>query len=194
MLNITNATAQHAHQLAFLINLAGEGIPAFLWQSMCEGSESVMQVGAKRAAREEGAFSYTNARMCLHEDDVMGMILAYRQDDPYEVGDLASYPDVVRPLIELEAKAPGSWYINAIATYEKYRGQGVGRALMDDTEKQALKHGCETLSLIVASENKQAKRLYEYLGFEVNNAKPVVSYPGCVHSGDWLLMLKRILK
>jgi len=191
-LEIRDARKADARDLAYLINLAGEGIPEYLWAAMARAGESAIDVGAGRAARTEGSFSYTNARVCAEAGSLLGMILSYRQSDPYEIGDLAGYPEVVRPLIALEAQAPGSWYINAIATYEQHRGKGVARRLTDDTEARARSEGCGYLSLIVASENAAAKGMYEYMGFRNVASAPVVPYPACRHGGDWVLMTKQL--
>lgn len=191
-MEIRNARKADARDLAYLINLAGEGIPEYLWGAMAGSGESAIDVGAGRAAREEGSFSYTNARVCDEGGTLLGMILAYRQPDPYEMGDLAAYPEVVRPLITLEAQAPGSWYINAIATYEQHRGKGVARKLTDDTEARARLQGCGYLSLIVASENTLASGMYRYLGFRAVASAPVIPYPGCRHGGNWVLMTKPV--
>jgi ribosomal protein S18 acetylase RimI-like enzyme len=48
------------------------------------------------------------------------------------------------------------------------------------------------MSLIVASENAAARRLYVSLGFEDVGALPVVPHPRCPHSGTRILMIKRI--
>ena len=191
-MEIRDALKKDAGDLAFLINSAGEGIPEYLWKGMVEGSESPLEVGARRASREEGNFSYTNARVCIENDVLLGMILSYRQPDLYETGDLSDCPDVVRPLVVLEAQAPGTWYINAIATYENHRGKGVARKLTEDAQVRARSRGCDRLSLIVASENAGAKRLYEYIGFKDVSSMPVIPYPGCLHGGNWVLMTKRI--
>jgi len=63
-LQIIDAKKENSRDLAYLINLAGEGIPEYLWKGMVAGSESALDVGAKRAARDEGNFSYKNARIC----------------------------------------------------------------------------------------------------------------------------------
>ena len=191
-LEIRNAAKENARELAYLINLAGEGIPKYLWKGMIEGDESALDVGARRAARAEGSFSYTNTRICVENNKLLGMSLSYRQPDPYETGPLSEYPDVVRPLIELETRAPGSWYINTVATYAEHRGKGVARKLMMDAEIRARSGGCDLMSLIVASENARAIKLYEYLGFQAVGSLPVVPYPGSLHGGNWVLMTKRI--
>ena len=189
-MTISNATREHARELAYLINLAGEGIPALLWQRMAAGGESPLDVGAIRAAREEGSFSYRNARVYCEGQRLLGMALAYRLPDPYAIDDIADYPAVVQPLVLLEAKAPDSWYINAIATYEHARGRGVATALMADADRAARAAGCRTASLIVASANETARRLYGQLGYTGAATRPMLTYPGCPHTGDWVLMIR----
>ena len=191
-MEIRNAAKENARELAYLINLAGEGIPEYLWTGMIEANESALDVGARRAARAEGNFSYTHARIGVENNVTLGMILSYRQPDPYETGPLPEYPDLVRPLIELEARAPGSWYINAVATFAEHRGRGVACQLMVDAERRARSGGCDRISLIVASENAGAIRLYERLDFESAGSLPVIPYPGALHGGNWVLMIKRL--
>lgn len=62
---IQRALKENATDLAFLINLAGEGIPRYLWSEMAEDGQDPMEVGRSRASREEGGFSYTNARVIV---------------------------------------------------------------------------------------------------------------------------------
>src|SRR5262245_41533083 len=52
--------------LAELVNYAGEGLPLYLWSRMTEPGESAWDVGRRRAAREEGSFSYRNATIIEH--------------------------------------------------------------------------------------------------------------------------------
>ncbi|MEJ2682398.1 MAG: N-acetyltransferase [Gammaproteobacteria bacterium] len=189
---IQRALKENATDLAFLINLAGEGIPRYLWSEMAEDGQDPMEVGRSRASREEGGFSYTNARVIVEAGSLQGMIVSYQQPDPYPVDDIDEYPEIVKPLVLLEAKAPGSWYINAIATFEEFRGKGVAQKLLKEAEEQATSLGLQEMSLIVASENDRAKSLYEHIGYEVVASLPVVAYPGCLHGGEWLLMVKRL--
>ena len=58
-MEIRDASKKECGDLAFLINLAGDGIPEYLWKDKVEGDESPLDVGARPSAREEGSFSYT---------------------------------------------------------------------------------------------------------------------------------------
>ncbi|MFC6671344.1 GNAT family N-acetyltransferase [Marinobacterium aestuariivivens] len=192
-MEIRDAKREDARDLARLINLAGEGIPEYLWSQQAGDGDTALEVGARRAARDDGGFSYRHARVCVDDAGrVLGMLLAYRLPDPYPLGDLDDYPALVRPLLEQESRVPGSWYINGIATFEHCRGKGIGRLLIQDTERRAQAAGCDLISLIVASENSTAKRLYEAMGFNIKDSRPVVPYPGSPQDGDWILMVKTI--
>jgi len=191
-MRIQPAQISHARELAYLINLAGEGIPDYLWQSMAENGETPLEVGTSRAAREEGSFSYRNAKVCIDDEQIQGMMVSYQQPTPYNIEDLADYPAIIQPLVRLESLAPGSWYINAIATFEQHRGKGVARQLIQEAENSARAAGCNLVSLIVASENSPALQLYLKLGYQVMSSLPVTPYPGCLHGGEWELMTKQL--
>ncbi len=191
-MRLRDATRADARDLAYLINLAGEGLPEYLWGMMAEGGASPQEVGAQRAGREEGGFSYRHARVCIERGRVVGMIIAYRLPDPYGLEDLDDAPAPVQPLLRLEAQVPGSWYINGIATLPAARRKGVGRLLMAQAEASAIGAGCHELSLIVAEENRQACAFYHHLGFGELASLPLVPWPGCPHGGRWLLMTRRL--
>jgi ribosomal protein S18 acetylase RimI-like enzyme len=189
---IRAATKDDAAELAVLINMAAEHLPAYQWQQMSAGDQAPMAFGATRAARDEGAFSYANARVAEIGGEVAGMLLGYRQPDPYDTGDLDAVSPILRPLIELESIAPGSWYVNAIATYEQFRGRGVGRALMQAAEQAARSSGASELSLIVASLNTGAAAMYRRLGYAERARLSLVLYPKGPPGGEWVLMVKRL--
>ena len=191
-MNVRNALKSDAKDLAYLINLAGEGIPEYLWKGMAEGNETPIEVGIRRASREEGGFSYTKAKVCTIEDKLAGMCIAYKLDDPYDIGDLNEYPDFLRPLVELESLVPGSWYINAIATNETFRGMGVAQKLLKNTENEALDNNCRQLSLIVSSAKPKALSLYYFLGYKEVSKKPFIPFQENQAKADWILMTKSI--
>jgi ribosomal protein S18 acetylase RimI-like enzyme len=187
---VRDAKVDDARHLAFLINLAGEGLPETLWRGMAVPGEDSLAVGARRAARDEGSFSYRNAKILEADGSVAGMVLGYRLPDPYEIGNLEDYPAVVRPLVELEAIVGGSWYINAIATYEQFRGRGVASALLTACEATADRAGASRLSLIVASENRGAHALYLKRGYREIGSRPLIAFRGGPDGGQWLLMVR----
>jgi ribosomal protein S18 acetylase RimI-like enzyme len=189
---IRPARKADAAALAALIDIAGEGIPLFLWSRMKVPDQSVFEFGRARAAREDGNFSYRNATVVETDGEVAACLVDYQLADPYDIGDLDKLPDVVRPLVELEAKAPGSWYINVLAAFPEYRGQGIGTRLLALAEERGRQHKATSASMIVASANAGALRLYARVGYEEIARARVVTYPGCAHDGDWVLLVKPI--
>jgi ribosomal protein S18 acetylase RimI-like enzyme len=186
------ARKEDARALARLIDIAGEGFAKHLWTQAASPGESALDVGTRRAEREDGGFSYRNATVAEIDAKIAGLLLGYRLADPYDTGDLAALPDLVRPLVELESQAPGSWYVNALAVFPEYRGAGLGSQLLAEAGRLAQWSGAKTLSLIVADQNESARRLYERTGYRVASRRPLVAFPGSQHEGDWVLMMKPI--
>jgi ribosomal protein S18 acetylase RimI-like enzyme len=187
---IRKAEIHDCRALAELMNIAGEGIPAYLWGAEAEPGEDVMDIGARRVAQTEGDFSYLNAYVSTTSGAITGMVLGYQLSDPYDAEPQEKIPAVIQPLVELEALSPGSWYINGIATDPSCRGQGLGSRLMALAEQLACEAQAHSVSLIVADENIQARKLYAKLQYQVIARRTVVQFPGCPHKGDWLLMRK----
>jgi ribosomal protein S18 acetylase RimI-like enzyme len=189
---IRPARKTDAPALAKLINIAGEGIPLWLWRQSAGNDEDAMSLGAQRAARETGGFSYRNAHVAEANGEVQAMLLGYRLAEPSGTDEPDELPAVVRPLVELESLAPGSWYVNAIATLDQARGRGLGTQLLALAHTLARESGAAVLSLIVASENRGAFRLYQRQGYETVSRRPVVPFPGCHFAGDWVLMTRPV--
>lgn len=190
--SIRKAAREDSPALARLMNAAGEGIPAYLWSRLAGPGEEPMSIGTQRVARAEGSFSFSHAYVADVHGIVAGMLLSYRLPDPYDPGSPDSFPDVVRPLLELEALVAGAWYVNAVACSPAFRGQGIGGRLMKLAETLAKAAGADRVALIVAEENAGAKRLYQRLGYATVSRRAILPFPGCPHGGDWLLMQREL--
>ena len=81
---IISATPQHAKDIAYLTNLAGEGLAAYLWSQNAVASQSPLAVGIEKAERPEGNFSYRNAWIMESQGQTAGMLLAMEQPSPYD--------------------------------------------------------------------------------------------------------------
>ena len=103
---------------------------------MAEPGEAAWDVGRRRAAREEGSFSYRNATIIEHDGQCAGCLIGYEiPDKPEPVPD--DMPGMFVPLQELENLAPGTWYINVLAVRPQFRGQGLGTRLLGLAEETA---------------------------------------------------------
>ena len=94
-MKIRPASKADAKYLAELINLAGEGIPYFLWQKAAEASESPLDVGIKRASRDTGDFSYRNVMIAEDNHEICGMILSYAIPEQYDLSSINELPSLI---------------------------------------------------------------------------------------------------
>jgi ribosomal protein S18 acetylase RimI-like enzyme len=186
------ATLADASALAVLVDIAGEGMPNHMWRDLAGPGRSALEVGRERARRAEGGFSYRHAIVAEVDGDVAASLVGYRLDDPYDLTGLDELPENVRPLIRLEAQAPGSWYVNVLATFPETRGQGIGSGLLSKGEALARETGAPAMSVIVGSWNEGAARLYGRAGYAPMASEQAVLPPGFPHQGDWVLMLRSL--
>ena len=96
------------------------------------------------------------------------------------------------PLLELEALAPGSWYLNVLATYAAQRGKGLGGALLAKAETIARNGGHQTISLIAEDTHQNALRLYRAKGFREIARRPLVKGDWQVDASEWILFVKPV--
>jgi ribosomal protein S18 acetylase RimI-like enzyme len=189
---IRPATLQDADALAALVNFAGEGLPLYLWTKMAKEGEDPWAVGRARARREEGSFSYRNAAVIEREGAVAACLIGYPlADAPEAIG--ADMPGMFVPLQELENLAPGTWYVNVLAGYPQWRGQGFGAALLQHAETLARTAGVKNgMSVIVADNNAGARRLYERAGYREVAKRPMVKESWASASSAWVLLTKQL--
>ncbi len=185
------ATIDDANVLAELINYAGEGLPLYLWGQMVEPGEAAWDVGRRRAAREEGSFSYRNATIIEHDSKCAGCLIGYKiPDNPEPIPD--DMPAMFVPLQELENLAPGTWYINVLAVRPQFRRQGLGTRLLALAEEMAEASGKRGLSVIVSDANLGAHRLYERLGYNERAMRLMVKENWENEGQNWVLLTKNL--
>lgn len=183
------ATKADAPVLAELLNYAGEGMPLYLWGKLAKAGEDPWKIGRARAARDEGSFSWRNATVIEYEDECAGCLIGYaiaEQPEPVDAG----IPAMFAPLQELENIAHATWYINVVGVLPRWRNLGLGGrliALAEDTAHKQRLRGC---SLIVADENRGARRLYERNDFRERATRKIVKEDWQSESNNWLLLVK----
>lgn len=192
-IHLRRAEKTDGPEMAQLIDMAGDHIPSWIWQGLAEEGQTPLEVGAARAARDEGGFSYRHAVIAEVYGVVAGMMLGYRLDDN-PGGDVSGLPPLLVPLIELESELPGGWYLNALATFSQFRRQGVARSLLQEADGQAAASGASYLGLIVNDNNASAMALYEAAGYERRAMRPVVPADELDISGNWALMTRQLDK
>ena len=189
---LRDANKDDCADLAQLIDLAGEGLPFYLWSKMAGPGEDPWEIGRQRAARDTGGFSYRNSVVAEIDGKVVGALVGYPVPDEPEPVDADDIPPMFVPLRELENRAPGNWYVNSVAVFPKARGLGVGSQLMTHAEQIAKDLGLRGLSLIVSDANHGARQLYERLGYEEIDTRPMVKEDWQNPGENWVLMIRRL--
>lgn len=186
-----HAIIDDARVLAELVNDAGEGLPHYLWGTLAESGEDAWDVGRRRAARDDGSFSYRNAAIIERDEHCAGCLIGYEiSDDPEPIAD--DMPAMFVPLQELENLVPGTWYVNVLAVRPQFRGHGLGTQLLDLADKTAQSLGKRGLSVIVSDANAGARRLYERCGYSQSATRPMVK-EGWKNDGTlWVLLTKSL--
>ena len=79
---------------------------------------------------------------------------------------------------EIDKEAlPGEMYIDTICTDQKFRGLGIGTALLHYAESVAEEHGLQSVSLNVETGKDAAIRLYEREGFSIVSPWTIIGEP-----------------
>lgn len=177
--------------MAELVNMAGEGLPLYLWSKMASPGESPWEVGRQRAGRDYGSFSYRNAVVLEEGGALAACLIGYPLDDDPPRIEYSDIPALFVPLQELEERASGTWYVNVIATYPTQRGKGFATRLLSIAEKLGDEAGKRGMSIIVSDANLGARRLYERLGYREHATRPMVKENWETSGENWVLLLKR---
>lgn len=190
-MQIRAATVADAEHLVRFVNMAADDLPLHFWKKTVGPAGDPLAYGRERAARESGNFSYRNAWIAEVEGQVVACLLGYTaEEEPSPID--PDTPPVFVPLLELEAMAPGSWYLNVLASYAEFRGRGIGSALLAQAEAVARGAGCRSISLIAADTHLDALRLYAAKGFREAARRPVVKEDWAVDATEWILFTKSV--
>jgi ribosomal protein S18 acetylase RimI-like enzyme len=175
-----------ARALADLVNFAGEGLPHHVWTGLAQGDEDPWDVG--RARQAEKAREGQVVVVDFGSGAVAGLTGYGIGAEPEKIGD--DFPALFRPLQELENQALESWYVNVLACYPDYRGQGLGSRLLDLADEIARAEGYDRMSVIVADENVGARRLYERKGYSELAKAPCAKDGWDTETENWVLLVK----
>ena len=188
---IREAKPSDADHLVRFINMAADDLPLHFWKKTVGPDGDPMALGRERASRETGNFSYRNAWLAEVDGQVAACFLGYPAALEPEVI-APDTPPLFVPLIELENMAPGSWYLNVLATDPQFRGKGLGSALLAKAEDVTRAAGRTTISLIAEDTHQDALRLYRAKGFVEIARRPVVKEDWQVDAREWILFTKAL--
>ena len=185
-------------EIAALYQISSDGVADYIWSTLAQPGEDLLEVGRRRYARRDSNFSFENCTIV--EDraspdqageqgivETVAMLVAFPMhvDPLYEEGD-----PVLRPYSELEED--GSYYVCGVAVKEQWRGRGIGSQLMTRAESDCRSKGFDKISLLVFDQNRGAKTLYDRLGYKVADRRKVILHPLIHYDGEVLLMVKTL--
>ena len=67
--------------------------------------------------------------------------------------------------------------IHDIIVKDKFRGQGIGRKLLEEVKQRAVSMDCAKITLEVREDNHKAQRLYQSMGYA--DCKPAMRFWTC---------------
>lgn len=180
------AEKSDSREIALMYRMSSDGVADYIWSTLAQPGEDLLDVGQRRYEREGTDFSYQNCTMAVAGDEVAGMLVAF----PMQVYDDtdSDIDPVLVPYSKLEE--PNSYYVCGVAVLPDQRGQGIGSRFMALAEKHALEKGYNKTSLIVFEKNTRAKRLYERLGYVEKRREQIVPHELIRYTGDAVLMVK----
>ena len=125
---------------------------------------------------------YPLFRFSIHEDlkqRLQGGHPHYRCLTAIAPDRLTRQPTVIGT-VEVAYREPQLWafnrspwvYLSNLAVYQGYRRQGVARRLLQAAEQLTLDWGFGDLSLHVMADNKQARQLYQGMGYQLHRVEP----------------------
>ncbi len=183
------ATREDSRKIAELFGIASGGVARYVWSLLAPEYPGLtpVEIGERRYAGEEGAFSYKNCTVAELGGEVIGMFHAFPMKDESEQEQPGEPVDpILEPYATLEV--PGSYYVSAMADFPEHRGQGLGTRILEMARHQVRRSGCRQVSLLVFGQNEGAVELYERKGFEVAGRAPMVPHEKIHYTGEVLLM------
>ena len=176
--------------IADLIRTASGGMIDFLFHGLFPGMTPVQMV-AHNLERDHPPHTFRNAIVAEGEGIVAGMVLSY----PSHLHGITEGMKKFFPPDRLEHVRPyytapvgRSLFLDAIAVKDEYRGKGIGRKLLLLTQDKARQSGYDALTLIVFAQNRNARQLYERIGFGIVEEIMIQPHELISYQGGCLLM------
>ena len=187
MVHIRPAKRSDAADIAILDDIASSGLASYvLQQGVADGRYNTpMEFGRDGYAFfVDSPYSWKNALIAEIEGDVAGSLLAFALTGG--PGDSGLVDPVLEPIDRLKARAVGTRFIDSLAVYTRYRGNGVGKALV----QAELARADGAVSLLTDSNNERALTLYRSLGFAEVERRPVVPLSQGFTAKEWVLLMR----
>ncbi len=182
------ARKEDSRIIAEMFRISSGGVADYIWRKMASDYPpglSLVEIGARRYARENTDFSYQNCVLAECRGAVVGMMHCYpiAQD---AAGESEEVDPVLRPYAELEV--PGSLYLSSGSVLSGYRDQGIGSLFLTIARHRARRLGLDRLSVIVFEGNEASLRMCRRHGFALIDRRRIVPHELIEYEGEALLL------
>ena len=170
-MEIRKAKIQDADKvIPLLLEALGSTAPAFCGTEIPEEIEDIYR---QYFCEEEGRFSYHQFFVVLKSGEICGMIAGHETNQLDQLNQRV-YEELQKrgkgDFELIKESMDGDYYIEVLTVAEAYRSQGIGKKIIAFFENEARRRKCSQISLVVLEENEEARKLYEKLGYKVQNA------------------------
>lgn len=192
---IRPARPEDIPDLSRLLLSAAGGIVDAVYEGLIPGLPT-NEIVERRFHRSGTTGSYENCWVATQGEQIAGKLHAYPLDDGAMDPADTLIPEarfaVFEPFDRIDPPATGSFYINVVATFPEFEGQGLGKLLVALGRDEAARRGYSQLSLVVFEQNERAFGLYQHLGFREVARHPAVPHPSIRYGGDLLMMMRPV--
>ncbi len=191
-MDVTYRTGEKADSLriAEFDYMASGGAMEFLFHDLIPDMTPV-QIVAAELEGDRYPHSYKSAIVAEHHHTVIGISLSF----PGKYHRITAEMKAFFPQDRLDhfkhffsAPVADSYFLDALCVAEKFRKQGIGSHLIEQTKSKARKEGYHSLSLIAFKDNVKAQNLYQRHGFNVEGWIELPWHPLMPHDGGCVLM------
>ncbi|WP_299863589.1 GNAT family N-acetyltransferase [uncultured Hoeflea sp.] len=190
-MHIRPATRADSADIAILDDIASSGLASHVLETgVREGRyDRSLECGRDGIAYSDGPYSWVNALIAEIDGDVAGMSLSFELagTEPDADADADVSGPVLEPIEKLKSRALGTRFIDSVGVYNRFRGRGAGKALVEAEIARAEPHAC---SIITDDANGRALELYRGLGFIEQAHAPYVPFSQNRSAGRWVLLIR----
>ncbi|WP_290739985.1 GNAT family N-acetyltransferase [Amaricoccus sp.] len=192
-LTIRRAMPDDALSCAQLLLMAAHGMAEAVFSDLVPGLSTEQIIASHRIEPEGRPSSHTNWWVVEGDhSDIAGGMNAYALREVFRPSREEVLTDerirMLRPMIELNAEATGTFYINALAVFPEYRHAGFGRRLIALAVQGAREAGMAAVSLTTFEDDRRLVSYYRKIGFAAVASRPLQPHARLQAKGNVILM------
>jgi ribosomal protein S18 acetylase RimI-like enzyme len=191
------ATECDISDLAYVLMLASGGVMEAIYHEAMPG-QGAKQVIERLFSRVGASTALANCWIAEYEGQVVGGLNAFslalfdaEPPNPWLRADRHSLLTPFRALFN-DVGCDEAYYVRAVAVYSKFRGLGVGDALMAQAHNDTRINRFSRTCLAVFADNTLAVEFYRRLGYTEVARHPAPTHRLMRYQGDTLLLVREL--